>query len=211
MKTCCIIAGGDIHEETVIAGGDLLICADGGYRHARRLGMHPDIMIGDFDSFTEPLPEDCEVLRYPSEKDETDTMLAVYCGRDRGYRNFLIYGALGGGRLEHTIANIQMLHHMALQGLHGTLLDGDTLVTVQMPGTCRYPKHPLGDMYFSLFSLTDECNGLTVSGTKYPLEDATLKNSFPLGVSNRIIDEAAEVTLKNGVLLLIQGKDAPIL
>ncbi len=208
MKTCCIIAGGELHGDIVIPEDALLICADSGYRHAKRLGLHPDILLGDFDSFTDPLPEDCEILRFPVEKDETDTMLAVYCGRDRGCWDFRIYGALGGGRLEHTIANIQMLHHMALAGLQGSLLDGDTLVTVQLPGTCRYPDR---GGYFSLFSLTDACGGLTVSGTKYPLENAILKNSFPLGVSNQILAQEAVVTLGSGVLLVIQGKDAPIL
>lgn len=208
MKKCCIIAGGDLHASDRIADYDLLICADAGFRHAKRLGLHPDVLIGDFDSFTEPLPADCEIIRFPEKKDETDTMLAVYCGRDRGYTEFEIYGALGGGRLEHTIANIQMLHHMALQGLHGSLISGPTHVTVQLPGICTYPAK---EGYFSLFSLTDECTGITMKGTEYPLSDAVLKNTFPLGVSNRIVDDCAEVTLKNGVLLVIQGKDAPIL
>ncbi len=203
---CCILAGGDLHGTITIPEDALLICADAGYAHAKRLGLCPDVVLGDFDSLDEPLPEDCEVLTYPSEKDETDTMLAVYCGRDRGCTEFRIYGALGGSRLEHTVANLQMLHHMALQGLHGVLLDGETMVTVQTAGTCRYPR---SDGYFSLFSLTDRCTGLTVKGTKYPLEDALLENQFPLGVSNQIVEDAAEVTLESGVLLVIFGNDAP--
>lgn len=208
MRQCCIIASGDLHGEIAVPEDALLICADGGYRHAKRLGLRPAVLLGDFDSFTEQLPDDCEILRFPSEKDETDTMLAVYCGRDRGCSEFVIYGALGGGRLEHTIANIQMLHHMALQGLHGILADGDTQVTVQTAGTCRYPRN---EGYFSLFSLTDVCRGLTVTGTKYTMENGTLRNTFPLGVSNQILEEEAVVSLAEGMLLVICGRDAPIL
>ncbi len=206
MRDCVILAGGDLRGTVRIPAGALLLCADCGYRHAQRLGLVPDILMGDFDSFTEQLPENCEILRHPAEKDETDTMLAVYCGRDRGCTRFHIYGAFGGARLDHSIANLQMLHHMALQGLHGILYDGETQVTVQLAGTLRYPqKHG----YLSLFSLTDVCTGLTVKGVKYPLQDAQLTNAFPLGVSNEILEDAAEITLQSGALLVMQTVLSP--
>ncbi len=206
MRTCVIIAGGDLRGDVHVPEGALLICADCGYRHAQRLGLVPDVLMGDFDSFTEQLPDTCTILRHPAEKDETDTMLAVYHGRDRGCTEFHIYGAFGGARLDHSIANLQMLHHMAAQGLHGILYDGGTRVTVQTAGTVRYPKT---DGYLSLFSLTDVCTGLTVRGVKYPLESAELSNRFPLGVSNEILADEAEITLQSGVLLIVQTELSP--
>ncbi len=201
VRTCVIIAGGDLRGEVMIPENSLVICADCGYRHAQRLGIVPDILMGDFDSYTEPLPESCRILRHPAEKDETDTMLAVYCGRDMGCTEFHIYGAFGGTRIDHSVANVQMLHHMALAGLHGILHDGGTTVTVQTAGTKCYSGT---NGYLSLFSLTDACTGVTVRGVKYPLDRAKLHNSFPLGVSNEIIADCAEVTLESGVLLVVQ-------
>lgn len=206
MKHCVIIAGGDLHGEVNVPEDALLICADCGYRHAEKLGLHPDVLMGDFDSYTAALPEHCEILRHPAEKDETDTMLAVWYGRDRGCTEFHIYGAFGGARLDHSIANLQMLHHMAEQELHGILYDGGTAVTVQTAGTVCYPRTK---GYLSLFSLTDECTGLTVTGVKYPLEQGRLTNAFPLGVSNEILAENAEITLENGVLLIVQTDLSP--
>lgn len=207
MRTCVILAGGDLEGKVQIPEGALLICADCGYRHAQRLGFKPDVLMGDFDSYTEPLPEHCEILRHPAEKDETDTILAVYYGRDRGCTEFHIYGAWGGRRPDHSIANLQLLHHMALQGLCGVLHDGDTTMTVQLPGTRTYRKT---NGYFSLFALSDSCTGLCISGVKYPLENATLQNSYPLGVSNEILADSAAVTLESGVLLIIQTNESPI-
>lgn len=206
MKQCVIIAGGDVREEIAVPEGALLLCADCGYRHALRQGLVPDVLMGDFDSFTEPLPATCRVLRHPAEKDETDTMLAVYYGRDCGYREFHIYGALGGTRFDHTMANIQMLHHMAEQGLCGILHDGNTTISVQLPGTVAYPAF---EGYLSIFALTETCGGVTLRGVKYPLENGTLHSSYPLGVSNEITAGQAEITLQSGVLLVIRTMDAP--
>ncbi len=208
MKTCVIIAGGDLHGCVQVPENALIICADCGYRHAQRLGIIPDVLMGDFDSFTEALPENCEILRHPAEKDETDTMLAVYCGRDRGCTEFHIYGAFGGERIDHSIANIQMLHHMAMQGLQGILHDKGTTVSVQTKGTKYYPKT---NGYLSLFSMTDACVGVTVQGVKYPLENAELHSCFPLGVSNQILADFAEISLESGVLLVVQTNQSPIL
>ncbi len=201
MRTCVIIAGGDVSGEIAIPGGALVICADCGYRHARRQGIVPDVLMGDFDSFTEPLPADCPVLRHPAEKDETDTTLAVYYGREQGCTEFHIYGALGGARFDHTMANIQLLHHMAQQGLCGILHDKSTTITVQPPGTTQYPAFR---GYLSLFALTERCTGVTLEGVKYPLRNAELRCSYPLGVSNEITAAEATVTIESGMLLVIR-------
>ncbi len=207
MKECVIIAGGDLSGAVQIPERALILCADCGYLHAKRLGIVPDVLMGDFDSLNEPLPKHCQILRHPVEKDETDTMLAVYYGRDMGCTEFHIYGAFGGARIDHSIANIQMLHHMAEQGLHGVLYDGSTQVSVQLAGTKRYPKT---NGFLSLFSLTDVCSGLTAKGVKYPLEAAELRNTFPLGVSNEILADEAEITLESGALLVVQTDLSPI-
>ncbi len=206
MKTCVIIAGGDVTGEIRIPKNALVICADCGYRHALQQGIEPDVLIGDFDSYTEPLPEHCKILKHPIEKDETDTMLAVYYGKEQGCQMFNIYGVFGGRRIDHSIANIQMLHHMYEMQLNAVLYHGNTIVSVQSPemGVGMYPYY---EGSFSLFALTDTCEGVTIKGTKYTAENITLKNSFPLGVSNSIKDEFAEVEIKSGLLLVVQVRE----
>lgn len=206
VSIAVIIAGGDLRGTMDIPENALVICADCGYRHAKAQGIVPDVLMGDFDSYTDEFPENCEIIRHPAEKDETDTMLAVYCGRDRGCTEFHIYGAFGGARIDHSISNIQMLHHMAENGLHGILYDGTTKITVQLAGTKRYRRT---NGYLSVFSLTDACMGLTMQGTKYPLNDAMLCNTFPLGTSNEILAEYAEISLQSGALLIVQTDLSP--
>jgi thiamine pyrophosphokinase len=201
MRSCVIFAGGDLQGRVQLPENALIICADCGYRHAKSLGLQPDVIVGDFDSCGEVLPEKCEILRHPPEKDETDTLLAVRAGRERGCREFHIYGAFGGARPEHSAANVQMLFGMALDGLNGTLYHGQSVFSVQVSGTVYYPAFR---GFLSLFSLTDLCEGLTLRGVKYPLEDGVLRSSFPLGVSNEIVGERAEITLKSGALLVIR-------
>jgi thiamine pyrophosphokinase len=203
MKTCVIIAGGDLPGTVKLPEDAWILCADCGLRHAIRLGIVPDVIIGDLDSYTETLPEGIPVLRLPVEKDVTDTMQAVLYGAEQGCREFHIYGVFGGARVDHSFANLQMLHTMYQRGLKGILHHGDTIVETQSPenGTRRYPQF-IGD--FSVFSLTDQSTGVTIRGCKYPVENITLQNSFPLGVSNCITEAFAEITVKTGLLLIVQ-------
>ena len=124
METCYIFGAGDFTPCTIdLTSKDLVIAADGGYDYLIRLGLRADVVLGDFDSVTSPdLWDDaiCEKLTYPPEKDDTDMMLAIKLGLSRGYREFAIYGGLGG-RLDHTIANIQSLTYLAGEGAAGIL------------------------------------------------------------------------------------------
>ena len=203
MKECIIIAGGDLPGNIKIPEHTLVICADCGLRHAKRLGIVPDVIVGDFDSYTEKLPDGIEILRLPVEKDVTDTMQAVLIGEERGYRRFHIYGVFGGARIDHSLANIQMLHTMYTRGLKGILRHGGTIVETQSPedGVHSYPRFD-GD--FSIFAMTDTCEGVTIRGCKYNVENVTLRNSFPLGVSNCITAPAAEISVKTGLLLIVR-------
>ena len=109
-----------------LAEDDFVIAADGGLEHTKKLGITPDVVLGDFDSlgFT---PEGANV--FPVEKDDTDAMLAVRRGLERGCRQFLLYGSLDGPRLDHTVANFQTLQFLADRGASGYLAGLTTLVT----------------------------------------------------------------------------------
>lgn len=171
---------------------DLVIAVDGGLPRLLAQGIEPDLILGDFDSLGEdlfPLLEKLEragrkkVLRLPREKDDTDTIYAARLCLEQGYRDFLIYGALGG-RLDHTMANIQTLAWLRERDARAYLVGKTTLVSVLSCEKVTFPENFEG--IFSLFALDSRVTGVTLEGMKYPLRDGELTNSFPLGVSNEI-------------------------
>lgn len=208
VKKCYIFAGSpDAKCTDIIFDEDrYVICADGGYLLAKRLGITPDVIIGDFDTYTKKLPENSgiEILKYPPEKDDTDTMLAVKLALNRGYKHIVICGAVGG-RLDHTIANIQALYYILKHEAYGELVSDGNYVYMQGPGVRVYNR--MRGYYFSVFAYSGECSGLSLTGFKYPLKNGTIKNSFPIGISNEIIGKSGIVSLDKGVLLITFSKD----
>lgn len=177
---------------------DFVLAADGGLRHTEKLGIAPNEILGDFDSlgFT---PEGANV--FPVEKDDTDAMLAVRRGLSLGYRKFLLYGSLDGPRLDHTIANFQTLQFLADGGAAGYLIGRDYIVTVVKNGSLSFPAGRAGTI--SVFCLGKDAAGVTLRGLYYPLTDGTLTAGFPLGVSNHFTEAEAEISVKDGSLLVM--------
>jgi thiamine pyrophosphokinase len=140
------------------------------------------------------------------EKDDTDAMLAVRRGLTLGYRDFVLYGSLDGPRLDHTVANFQTLQFLADRGATGYLAGLTTMVTVVKEGSIRFPAGTRGTV--SVFCLGGDAKGVTLKGLYYPLENGTLTAGFPLGVSNHFTGDAAEISVKDGSLLVIwEGKN----
>lgn len=179
-----------------------VIAADGGLRHTQSLGITPDAVIGDFDSlgFT---PEGANI--FPVEKDDTDAMLAVRLGLQRGHREFLIYGGLDGPRLDHTVANFQTLQFLADHGAIGYLVGNRTIATVVKNGAIIFPAGTDGTI--SVFCLGADATGVTERGLFYTLENGTLTSGFPLGVSNHFTGGEAEITVRSGSLLVLWDRE----
>ena len=203
MRTCVIFCatGFDCLAER-IETEDFVIAADGGLRHTEKLGLQPDVILGDFDSlgFT---PEGAEV--FPVEKDDTDAMLAIRRGLAQGCDRFVIYGGMDGHRLDHTLANFQALQYLADQGAAGYLVGRYYLATVVKNGGLTFPAGCKGIL--SVFCLGADAQGVTLSGLKYPLENGTLSSGFPLGVSNHFTGEKAAVFVENGSLLVLWDRE----
>ena len=182
--------------------GDYVLCADGGWKLARSMGVVPDCVIGDFDSSEEP--GDLLTVRVPVEKDDTDTLLCLKRGLAMGFEDFLIVGGFGG-RLDHTLANLQTLHYAAERHARAQMRDGATWAAVVKDGALRVPADVIGPgrVKLSVFALGGYCRGVTLRGTKYALEDGTLANTFPLGVSNEFAGEAAWIEVRDGALLVV--------
>ncbi len=204
MDICYIIGAGDIGEVSVKADEkDFIICADGGYKYKELLGRECDCVVGDFDSFGS-LPETENKIVAPCEKDETDMMLAVDTGYAKGYRDFILFGALGGERSDHSVANIQLLHYIASKGAKGTIIHGDEIFTAFKNDTLILDERLKG--FISVFSLSDESRGVSLKNLKYTLENAVLNSFNPVGVSNEFIGERAKIVVKDGVLLVVYKK-----
>ena len=192
------LASGDLLFEK--RPGDIVAAADAGYLYLKEQGIRPDLIIGDFDSSEEP-DTDIEIIELPVEKDDTDIVYCVREGFRRGYNNFLILGALGGERISHTMANIQLLSMIYARGGRAELRYGNQALFVLGEGEkIAFDKNLQG--HFSVFSLTEK-SLITLKNLYYPLEKGEIIRSFPLGVSNHFTGKKAEVILHKGEILII--------
>lgn len=197
---CYIIAAGDVEELTLEpAENDFVIAADAGYLHLSKLSVVADLVVGDFDSLQHK-PNHPNVLAFPCEKDETDVMIAVNEGLRRGYQCFLILGGLGG-RLDHTLANIQVLMYIANKNGRGYLAGSGTAVTVIRNSSIRFDNEKQGTI--SVFCWGEPASGVTLRGLKYPLTDARVTAAFPIGVSNEFTGSCSDVSVADGSLAVI--------
>lgn len=202
-RICYVVGAGEFVGPPPTAD-DFVIAADGGFAHLRALGAQADLVLGDFDSLGAP-PAHPHLLRLPREKDDTDMLAALREGLARGFRAFHLHGGTGG-RIEHTLANLQCLAFLAGQGAHGYLFGRDRVMTLLAGGALRFDAACRG--FISAFSYSDACAGVCERGLKYTLEDAALTSSFPVGVSNEFVGEPACVSVQQGLLLLVWERQA---
>ena len=200
MAICYIFGSGEYGVQWPCSqAGDLVIAADGGYAQLERRGISPDLLVGDFDSLGY-VPDHPHIVRHPVRKDDTDTALAIEQGWERGFREFHIYGGMGG-RLDHTLANLQLLVGLAERGGAGFLVGEESVATALSGGTLRFPAGCRGNL--SVFAANGPASGVTLTGLLYPLQGARLTGDVPLGVSNEFLDGPATVTVERGTALVL--------
>jgi len=213
-KRAVIFANGKMEDwdaaAGLIRGGDLLIAADGGARVAGKLGVTPQVLIGDLDSFSAREVKSLEdggtkVIRYPVEKDETDLELALDFALGEGAGEILILASFGG-RLDQTLGNLSLLNREDLRGVQVRMDDGrDELMLIHSRATI----HGAAGDIISLIPLGGEAGGVTTRGLQFPLEKETLYPQKTRGISNRMTGGSAVISLETGVLICIhtrQGK-----
>lgn len=199
-ETCYIFGAGEFSGLVTPPGPkDFILAADGGLLHCRAAGLAPHLLLGDFDSLQEALPDDVELLRFPVEKDDTDTMLALKEGVSRGFTQFHLYGGTGG-RMDHTLANLQALSWLAERGCRGYLYDSRFVFTAIRDGAITLPAQAEG--LFSVFCTGGIAEGVSIRGGFYGAEDAALTDAFPLGVSNHFTGRPVEISVRKGRLLI---------
>ena len=177
---------------------DYVIAADKGLDNLKKIGIKPDVIIGDFDSLGF-VPSGENIKRLPVEKDDTDVGFAVNYAFELGYKEFVIYGAIGG-LLDHTVANLQLSAYISSKGGKSVFVGENVFVTSITNDTLKISN---GKGRLSVFALSDKAEGVFLSGLKYPLENAVIENTFPIGVSNEFTDKSAKITVKNGTLLIV--------
>ncbi len=213
MGQAVIVANGSIsdysfYNDIFYDECDYIICADGAARHLKKYNILPDLLVGDFDSISNEDLEfykssGTEVVKFPVEKDMTDTELAVSSAQDRGYKKITIVGGLGT-RADHSLSNVFLLVKMLKQGLSGRIIDeNNEIIVIDKQVNIERKK----DFKITLLSLSKEVTGVNTQGLYYTLKDATLVMGSSYGVSNEFISDIAQISIKSGLLMIILSKD----
>lgn len=197
-KICHIIGAGEFTNFSY-SKNDFIIAVDGGYDHIKKIGIKPNLLIGDFDSI-KIIPDNIKKIILPAEKDFTDTFAAIQKGISEGLKNFHMHGCVGK-RIEHTLANIQLLSYLSEKKLRGYLYGKDFVITSITNDKILFDKKQKG--YISIFSHTEKSFGINISELKYELKNAVISNKFPLGISNEFIQKDSVVSVKNGTLIIV--------
>lgn len=198
--TCFLVGAGSFDGMYIRPEqGDLVIAADGGYTYLKELGIEPDVLLGDFDSLKR-VPEHRHLERHSPIKDDTDMALAAAYAREQGCSRFFIYGGLGG-RLDHTIGNLQLLIGLSRDGAEAYLIGQGNMITAITEEKIVFDAEAEGIL--SVFCMSEPACGVWERGLKYTLTDATLVCDRTLGVSNEFTGQESFVEVRNGTLVLL--------
>ena len=197
---CYVVGAGTNYGLDFCPGeDDFVIAADAGLRYLETQGISADLVIGDFDSL-QGVPEHLHTIQLNPIKDDTDMLAALREGIKAGYKNFHIYCGTGG-RIDHTLANIQTLAWLSENGMRGFLFDRDSIITAITNDKLCFEK--ISNGYLSVFAHTTKAEGVNLKGLKYELNDAVLTHTFPLGTSNEFIDRESAVSVREGTLVVV--------
>ena len=200
MKRAYIFGGGIYNNEfPVITEEDFIIAADKGCEVLKNKGIVPHVSVGDFDSSSFIPSENAVVL--PVEKDVTDTAAAVEIALKKSFSEIYIYGGMGG-RPDHTFANYAIIAALSEKGVKAFLVGEGYEITAVTDGSLALSG--VRGETVSVFSFSESSYGVSLKGLKYSLENATLKNTFPLGVSNSFNEDKAEISVEKGTLLVMR-------
>jgi thiamine pyrophosphokinase len=210
-----ILTGGRIEDEflTDLLMRDkfsMIIAADNGLTAADRLKIPLDFIVGDFDSVPEEVlvkyqQKSTPIETFPTEKDKTDTQIAIELALMHNPSEIVIIGATGS-RLDHVMANIHLLMLPMQVGVKACLLDSNNKIYLSQESFTIEKDKQYGS-YVSLLPFTEKVNGLTLKGFKYPLNNVILVAGSSIGVSNEIKEEKALIEFSKGILLVIEAED----
>lgn len=191
---------------------DRIIAADSGLASCRRLHLTPSDILGDFDSLRDEgllayyREQGVPVREFPARKDFTDTELAVEYAIDLSPEKVTLLGATGT-RYDHALANIGMLEKLTTLGISGKIVDKNNEIEMLCGKNEKMYRKIPERKFFSLVAWGGDVTGIDLIGFSYPLNDATLRPSQSLGISNELADETGILRMKTGKLLVIRSAD----
>lgn len=201
---CVIISGSpdtNVEEiKSLCTSDDFIVCADSGYSFAKKAGLTPNLIIGDFDSLKEELPQNTEVVKLNTHKDDTDTEHCVMECIRRGYKDFLLLGSIGG-RTDHTFANIATLAFLSEYNYNGIARNNGEEIRILKEGS--YEMNNKKGLIFSVFPYGCESVNVTYKGAEYMLNNKTLTYNVSRGISNVFVDDEAEIKINRGRAILL--------
>lgn len=212
-----IISGGNIEVDLALSllekNYDHIIAVDGGLGFCREHMIMPTRIVGDFDTLSPEVLKwyqehtKIEIRKFNPVKDATDTQIAVELALELGSRKITILGGTGT-RLDHVLGNIQTLYAALDKGADAQILDRHNRIRLIKERWVIKKSEQYGT-YFSLIPYTADVYGVTLKGAKYPLTDYhfTVFGTGSLGVSNEIAESQVEISIKSGILILIESKD----
>jgi len=207
-----VISHGEIldyeYTRDIIKGCDIVICADGGAEYAVKCGINPDIVIGDLDSIDSAVlnivvKSGSKVIKYPKDKDYTDTQLAIDYAISEGAHEIVMVGSVGD-RIDHSLANIFTLVKMAQKNIKAMVVNEKN--TVYITNNCLKLNGKVGDIV-SIIPICGDASGIYTDGLQYKLYDATITMGDPLGISNVFDSENISIKVGTGYLLVILARD----
>jgi thiamine pyrophosphokinase len=203
-----VIGGGPVRRPAPSATFDLVIAADSGVDIALAAGLVPTHVVGDLDSISDvgvawAAAAGVPVERHPTDKDATDTALALGLAVSLGAEHVVLFGGTGIDRFDHLLGTVVALGDPALAALQSVTahLGASTLHAVH-PGRSVHLELPAGDV-FSLLPLHGACGGIDVLGARWPLDHADLPRGSTRGVSNESVGQTVHVTVASGVLTVV--------
>lgn len=201
---CVIIAGSPDADTDFIAKQlqdcNYLICADKGYEYAKKIGIKPDLIVGDFDSYVGELPDDCEIISLSSHKDDTDLLHCIETALSRGYDSFTILAATGG-RFDHTLANVSTLMYLDKKGANGEIISPTEVIRYLKKG--GYSFDGCKGKTFSVFPFGCDRVNVSYTGAEYKADGLTLSAEEPMGISNVFITDKAVIKINYGNAIII--------
>ena len=212
MKVC-IILNGEIKDYKYIKNiiyknnYDYIICSDGGANHTYKMDIVPDYIIGDLDSIEDNIikyykSKNVKFDKFPTKKDETDTELSIWLANKLNAKEIDLIGALGG-RIDHTIANINLLYYIRKRGITPKIISEKEEIYIAMDEEITIYGE-IGDT-ISILPIKNDAKGVTLKNLEYPLEDYDMEFSRPLGISNVMTDVNCSIKVKEGSLIIIKN------
>jgi len=210
-----VVAGGDAAPEdaALLADAEMVVAADSGAAWIASCGAVPDLVIGDMDSVDPELlqrlsDQGAAVEAHPSEKDASDAELAVARAAAAGATQIVILGGLRGERLDHELANLLQLADPRWRGIDLRIKRAGTTVRC-LNAAGRLALTGLGGDLVTLLPLGGDAEGVRTEGLRYALDDETLAGGRTRGLSNEVVEPPASVSLKRGMLLIIETRKEP--